>query len=226
MQTITALQYQKKNAERVNVYLDGEFAFGLNALDAATLRQGQQLSDDDIAALKAKDSVVKAVNKGIDLLSYRPRSTQEIRQALADKDISALVIDDAIDQLQALGYLDDRAFARFWVENRTSFKPRGAHALRYELRQKGVSDTVIETVITETEAFDEDDAAYRAAQGRIRRLTGRTQHEFKQKMASFLQRRGFGYDIINRTLNQLIEEIEADTPDFFAPADSDMDFGY
>ena len=55
--TITALEIQKHNQERVNVYLDGEFAFGLTVLEAARLKKGQALSDNEISALRAKDSV-------------------------------------------------------------------------------------------------------------------------------------------------------------------------
>src|SRR5262245_49714276 len=111
MQTITLLERQKNNPERVNVYLDGEFAFGLNELDAVPLRKGQQLSESEIDELRQKDAVVKAVDYAANLLSYRPRSTQEIRERLLKQSFNDVVADAAIDKLQRLGYLDDRAFA-------------------------------------------------------------------------------------------------------------------
>ena len=219
MQTITLLERQKKNKERVNVYLDGEFAFGLNEMDAVLLKKGQQLSEIEIAELRQKDAVAKAFDTGVNLLSYRPRSTQEIRQRLLKKSIDELVVEAAIDKLQRLGFLDDRAFARFWIEDRNRFKPRGRRALSYELRNKGIADSITQELLDEL--VDEADGAYEAAQKRVRRMRGKTQREFKQKIGAFLQRRGFNYEAVNGALTQLIQEITDDDPDFFAEAEND-----
>jgi regulatory protein len=72
--TITALRFQKRNKNRVNVYLDGQFAFGLVAIEAARLRVGQTLSDNDVARLQMRDEVERAYERALNFLSYRPRS--------------------------------------------------------------------------------------------------------------------------------------------------------
>lgn len=214
MPTVTRLERQKRHTDRVNVYLDGDFAFGLNELDAAPLRTGQQLSDEEVNELRHKDTIVKAVNKAVDLLAYRPRSTQEIRRKLADKDYPDAAIEAAIQRLERLGYLDDRSFATFWIENRNRHKPRGPQALRYELRNKGVADRIINELLDDL--VDEQEAAYDAAQARIRRLRGYTEYEFKRKLGAFLQRRGFGYEATNQALARWIEELQLADPDYFA----------
>ncbi|MEL6525574.1 MAG: hypothetical protein AAFQ07_07675 [Chloroflexota bacterium] len=73
MPKVTLLEQQKNNKERVNVYLDGEFAFGLNIMDAMTLKKGQELDAIQIAELRNKDAIVKATDAAANLLSYRPR---------------------------------------------------------------------------------------------------------------------------------------------------------
>lgn len=221
MREITQLERQQKDTTRINVYLDGTFAFGLNEVDAAALRTGQTLSEADIAALRHKDDIVKAVNRGVDLLSYRPRSTQEIRERLAQRDTPDAVIELAIERLQDLGYLDDVAFARFWIEGRDRHKPRGHRALRYELRDKGIAQSIIDDLLDEL--VDEDDAAYRAAEGRVRRLRGHTQHEFKQKIGAFLQRRGFSYGAAQAALDRWMEMLQAEDATYFAQAHGDDD---
>lgn len=219
MPKITRLEQQKRNKDRVNVYLDDEFAFGLNLMDAAHLRKGQELTDSDIAELCQKDAIVKAIGIAVNLLSYRPRSMQEIRQRLRKKDYDEIVIEEAIERMSNLAYLDDTTFARFWIESRNRSKPRGKTALRYELRQKGVADDIIHELLDDL--VDEQSAAYQAAQVRVRRMRGKTQFEFKRKIGSFLQRRGFGYDAVKQALDTLIEELEEDESDFFATADDD-----
>lgn len=214
MPKITRLEYQKKNQDRVNIYLDDEFAFGLNAMDAMQLRKGQELDPAQIAALQHSDAVVKAIDIAVNLLSYRPRSTDEIRQKLKKKEYDPTAIELALERLTSMGYLDDRAFARFWIESRNRSKPRGQRALQYELRNKGVSDAIIHDLLDTM--VDEVAGAYQAAQKRVRRMRGKTQVEFKRKIGAFLQRRGFNYDAVKQALDQLIEEIETDDIGFFA----------
>lgn len=213
MRTVTALEAQKRNKERVNVYLDGEFAFGLNLLDAARLHRGQQLSDAEVQALQASDAVVKAIDQAVRFLSYRPRSLQEVHKHLAGKDIPEPVINEAIEKLQEQGYVDDHSFARFWVQNRSAFKPRGSRALRYELRQKGVKASIIDQTLGEY--LDETSAAYQAASGRTRRYRGSTRAVFQQKLGAFLQRRGFDYDTCRECIMRLQDELDAEDEDFF-----------
>ncbi|MBN1681432.1 MAG: RecX family transcriptional regulator [Anaerolineae bacterium] len=210
--TITALEVQKRNKERVNVYLDNEFAFGLPLIEAARLHKGQVLSGDDIAQLRTIDEVTRAVDHAATLLARRPYSAAEIRRNLKSKQIAPDIIDQALARLTQLGYVDDRAFVQFWIENRERFKPRGPRALRVELRQKGITSDLIDEALTE---IDTHDSAYRAAQEKVSRLRGLTQDDFQIKLGAFLARRGFDYgtvrDIVDRLANELLEE----QPDYF-----------
>jgi regulatory protein len=212
MHVITALEVQKKNKERVNVYLDGEYAFSLSLIEAARLRKGQQLAEDEVAALKGQDEVGKAVDRAARFLAYRPRSVQEVRRNLQEHKTEPEVIEAAIERLSAMGYLDDTAFARFWVQNRNEFKPLSPKALRYELRQKGVPSDIIDEALASLEA---DELAYRAARSRVSRLRQTSKHTFRQKLSTFLQQRGFGYTTIHDVVERLIEELEAQDEDYF-----------
>jgi regulatory protein len=181
-------------------------------MEAAKLRKGQELSEEEIAALRAVDDATRAFDRAVRLLARRPYSTAEIRRYLVSKETALPVIEEVLARMEQLGYLDDRAFALFWIESRERFKPRGTRALRYELRQKGVSQDIIEEVFAE---FDAHDSAYRAAQEKVRRLRGATQNDFRNKVGAFLARRGFGYDIVREVIDQLIRELQEEQPDYF-----------
>ena len=122
---ITDLKVQKRNRERVNVYLDGEFAFGLPLSEAARLRRGQFLSDEDIERLKAMDAYARARDAALRYLASRPRSEAEVRQYLARKGFDDPTVNRVIGRLHEWGYLDDEAFARSWVQDRERFRPQG-----------------------------------------------------------------------------------------------------
>ncbi len=203
--TITRLVVQKHNPERVSVYLDDEFAFGVDILAAAGLRKGQALDDAAIATLRADDDRHRAYLAAVRLLGLRPRSREEIERALRTKQYEEAVIEAAIERLVAEGLIDDAEFARFWSENRTTFRPRGTRALRYELRQKGVANEDMEDALA---AVDEDEAAFAAVERKAEAWRNLPEDEFKQKVLNFLARRGFGYGTARGVLQRLRDDMD------------------
>ena len=206
---ITALTQQKRNRQRVNVYLDGEYAFGLARIVAAWLEVGQELSAEKIARLKEEDGREMAYQRALNLLSYRPRTQAEIRKKLEEHEFSEADIAYTLERLQRSGLLDDAAFARAWVDNRNEMRPRGRRALSFELRRKGVAPEVIEQTL---EAIDEEQLAYRAAQKRARRYKTLDFQGFRKKMYSHLVQRGFGYDAIGAVVERVWQEGQDTNP--------------
>lgn len=203
MKTITGLKTQKRNKDRINVYLDDEFSFGVARIVGAWLKVGQDISDDKIKELLSKDEVEVALQKAINFISYRPRSAKEVSLRLKKYDASEDVIEEVIERLVRGGMLNDSNFAEMWVENRSTFKPRGRKALRVELRHKGITDEAIETSIAD---LDEDELAYRAAFKQARRLKHLEWQDFRKKLYGFLARRGFNYDVISGVVPKVWEE--------------------
>jgi regulatory protein len=197
--TITALRVQKRATKRINVYLDGAYAFPLDlevALEAG-LKPGRELSDDEIARLRAGDDVEKAHDRALAFLSYRPRSTAEVRRSLASKGVAPQVIEEVLERLTRNGLLDDAGFARLWVENREAFSPRSGWLLSQELRQKGLAADDIAAAVPDGEAAQaaNEASAVHAAGRKARSLRHLEQEAFLHKMILFLQRRGFGYEV-------------------------------
>ena len=146
---ITALEQQAHNPERFNVYIDGTFALGIGAelMLKLDLHLDQELSDADLEELKDAEARQQAVERAINYLSFRPRSQAEVRRYLRKKETPPEIIEAVLERLGKLDYVNDRAFASFWVENREEFNPRGAQALRNELRMKGVEREIVDEMV-------------------------------------------------------------------------------
>ncbi len=203
MKKITAIEVQKNSPSRVNIYLDGEFALGLARITAAWLKIGQELSDEKIAKLQADDLRERAYQQAMLYLSYRDRSEAEIRKNLRKHEIPDEVIEGTLERLREARLADDNQFARAWVENRNTFRPRSRRALAMELRQKGLDE---ETVHSAVAGVDEEALAYNAAHKRVNRLKGLEWNEFRKKLSEFLARRGFPYTIIAPTVTKVWNE--------------------
>ena len=204
MSKITAIEPQQKNPQRVSVYLDGEFAFGLTRITAGWLKVGQELSEEKIVALQAEDTNETTYQKALHFLSYRPRSSAEVRQNLTKRGTPEAVVEETITHLQRAGLVNDQEFARAWVENRNNFRPRSKSALLMELRRKGLSDEVVLPVLDVQ--VDEEALAFEAARKYARRLAGLEWLEFRQKLSGFLGRRGFSYSTLSPVVSKVWKE--------------------
>ena len=206
MKKITAITAQKRDPNRVNVYLDGEFAFGLARITAAWLKVGEELEEDKIRKLQADDAKEHAIQQALLFLSYRARSESEIRTNLRKHEIPEDVIEQTIERLRQDGLANDGQFAKAWIENRSTFRPRSRRMLAMELRQKGLDD---ETASIALENIDDEALAYEAASKKIKRFRELDWKEYRKKLAEFLARRGFSYSVISPVVTRLWNETHA-----------------
>jgi regulatory protein len=170
---------------------------------AAQLKVGSYLTAAEIEALQEKGAVEQARQRALRLISRRPRSEGELRKYFERRRVPQAIQDAVIEDLTQSELVDDLAFAKSWVENRNAFRPRGAMALKAELRQKGVSRIAIEEALV---GFDEEAAAFKAGQKAVDRYRHLAWAEFRQKLGAYLGRRGFRFDIISSVVDRLWRE--------------------
>jgi len=202
---ITAIHTGKRQGKRVNIFLDGKFAFSLDAEVAARegLQVDQELSLGQIEALTKADHFHRCLNAAVHYLSYRPRSESEIRERLQRRGFDGASIEAVIARLKEQDLVDDMAFAQFWKDNRQSFSPRSRWLTGFELRRKGVAEDIIDQVV---DTIDDADSAYQAAQNKARGLALSDYQSFRRRLGEYLKRRGFGYEVINQTIGRIWRE--------------------
>lgn len=205
MSKITRIAAGKGREKRVRIFLDGHFAFSLLAEVAVRegLQAGQELTAEQIENLVLSDRYHRCLNAAMRYLGYRPRSEAEIKERLQRRGFDGDSTAKVVARLKEQGLVDDTAFARFWKENRESFRPRSRWLTARELEQKGLSGEVIERVVGEV---DDSDSAYRAALGRAPRFSSADYDGFRRRLGAYLRRRGFNYEVINHTIERIWKE--------------------
>jgi regulatory protein len=201
---ITAIEPQKRKKDRLNIYINGQFGFGLSSKLAEGIAVGQSLTATEIEKLQTLEMIDRAKEATNNYLSYRPRSVQEVRRHLSKKEYSDKVIDEVIVDLSQADLLDDRTFVNYWIEQREAFRPRGRFALRQELYQKGINTEIIDAALAQV---DEYDSAFRAGKKKAIQLAGTEEMEFRKKLGQFLKRRGFEYEIIAEVTKALRDSV-------------------
>ena len=154
------------------------------------------------ASRPARDAppVGDAYDAAVRYLGSRPRSVSEIKRHLRTKRFDEVAQDTAIEQLRAQRYIDDEAFARYWVEQRLRFRPKGDRALVTELMQKGVARETIDLVLGEADPGAEAARARASIRRPMTRWLEMAEPERKRKMHQHLAARGFGYDVIEEVI--------------------------
>jgi len=205
MSKITALRTGRGPRKRVNIFLNGKFAFSLEAEVAAKerLQVEQVLSVEQIEALARSDHFQRCLNAAVNYLGYRPRSESELRGRLHQRGFDGDEVEAVITRLKEQGVVDDMAFAQFWKDNRESFSPRSRRLTSLELRRKGVANDIIDRVV---DVIDDDDSAYRAALIKARGLPRSDYQSFRRRLGEYLKRRGFGYGAINHAVERVWQE--------------------
>lgn len=146
-----------------------------------------------------------SLNAAYRFLSYRPRSEAEIRHRLSQRGFHREVVDSTIKRLRQQNLADDLAFARFWKDNRMSFKPKSRRLIAKELREKQVAAAIVEQV---TEDIDDEATAYTLGAKLVPAITHLDYPHFLRRMSGHLAYRGFAYGVVKRTADLLWQEKE------------------
>lgn len=225
---ITAVDVQKTNPDRVNIFIDEQYAFSLSMIVAAEqrVRPGMELSLQDVVELQAADVYSLGLAAALEFISLRPRSEAEVRQRLRRRypDAPVETFSRILARLKELNYLNDTDFAKYWIENRQAFAPRGRQLLKQELMQKGVARDIIDTALENylEAATEELEAAEGESDGpgveerqalELARKKGRSHAAddwagFYRKLGGYLLRRGYDYGIAGRVTKQVWQELK------------------
>ena len=202
---ISEIHPQKSDPNRVSVFIDGTFAFGVSAEVAASegLRQGRYLSEDEQRAILAREDVAHAYSRAIGYLSHRARSEHEVRKKLTSADHAEEAVDAVLERLKASGYVDDEAFASEYAEVRLG-RGYGPHRVVSELVRRGIPRRLAETSVTCSS--DEEDLRAQVMEllaARAARYESEPDiRKRKKKVYSYLMRRGYPADLIWQLMDE------------------------
>jgi len=201
MPEITSIKPQK-NGKRVNIYLDNKFGFGIDLENFVVLglKEGSNYSEEEIDKIIKKAQLQKTLDKLLRFATFRPRSEKEIKDWLKKKEVHESIFDELFEKLDRLELVDDEKFAKWWIDQRLSFKPRGKRALSFELFQKGIDKGIVNKVLEDSKV-DEVKIAKNLLEKNDYKWKKYKGMEARQKKSQFLVRKGISWDSIRKLIN-------------------------
>ena len=205
---ITAIEVQKRNKDKVNLYLDGEFACSLTAESVvrARLKIGQELSEEKLREILATSETELAFKKALDYISRAMKTEKQVKDYLCLKGFDALAAERAVEKLKEYKYADDLQFAALYVE--MNGRQKGARRIKAELLQKGIDETKAEQALL---MLSEERSSESAAALADKFMRGKA-NDFKNlvRLSRFLAARGFDYETINKIVDGRKNEHDRD----------------
>lgn len=197
----------QKDKNRVNIFLDGKFAFGvsLELVLKRGIKVGKELSEDQLKQLEKESDIEKIYARALRFATVRPRSEKEIERWFKRKAIEPQKTAEVFNRLKSLKLVDDEEFAKWWISQRSQFRPKGKIALIAELKQKGLGREIIEKAL-EKQDLPERELAKEAAAKKFAGLSKLSVEKKKEKLLSFLGRRGFSWEAAKDAVDEILKE--------------------
>lgn len=205
MPIITSIK-QQKNKNRVNVYLDDVFGFGIDLDNFAllNLRVGIEYSEEEIEKIIKKAEFQKTLDKLYRFAMVRPRSEKEVKDYFRRKEVHESIQKELIEKLKHLELLDDLKFAKWWIDQRIQFKNKSKRIIIQELRMKGISQNNIDDAFGET-VIDEEKMAKELIDKKMYKWKNLEPREARQKMSQYLAGKGFSWEVIEKVISLTLD---------------------
>ncbi len=148
------------------------------------------------------------LNRTLRFLSFRPRSEKEIQDYLKKKQVDEITSQEIIDKLKEHKFLNDEEFAKWWIEQRTLVKPRAWRIIKIELKQKGISNEILDSVISnfKFQISNDEEMAMQLAQKRLSRYKNLAKQEVYQKLGRYLASKGFSWETVKKSIDEVFSK--------------------
>lgn len=211
MAVITKIEAQKKNQDRVNIYVNNEFFMAIytELVYSFNLKKGIEIDENQLKNLLKDEMYIKAKNKSLNILSKADQSEKKIKEKLSSE-FEEDTIDKVIDFLKRNNFINDDMLAQKIVNTNVNLNKCGKNKIRQNLYIKGIDKNSIDDALSEIDDNIEYENAMYLAKKRYNRVKNEDKGKISQKISQHLAYKGFNYDIIKRVLNKLLNFDEYD----------------
>lgn len=206
MSVITKIEVQKKNQDRVNIYVDEKFFMAIykELVFTFNLKKGDNIEEDHLRKILKDEMFLKGKNKALNILSKASQSEKKIREKLIP-DFEEDVIDEVIEFLKKYNFINDNELASKIVNTNVNLNKYGKNKIKQNLYNKGIEKSAIDEAISEIDQEAEFENALHLAEKRYARVKNEDPKKAYSKVANHLAYKGFSYDIIKSVLNKIFK---------------------
>lgn len=216
MKKITKIEYQKNNKDRVSIYINDNFAFGidLNIMIKYSLAKNMELDEEFIEEILKAEEEINVYNYALSVLARNAKSEKQLRIKLKDKGYDLQFIDKAIIKLKQQKYLDDERYSEMLINSKINISKYGKRKIKEALYEKGIDREIIEEKIKMVTEEDELERAYSLGIKKFKTLKEVDTRKNSIKLSNYLVNKGFDYSIVKKAVSKVLDNNCDELEDF------------
>lgn len=207
MNIITKIEVGKRNKERVNIYIDEEYAFSISAelIYKENIKVKDKIDVDSLKKLADEDNYIKCKNTALKTIERTYKSEKELAQKLALKGYDDHIINRTINFMKEYNLLNDNNYATMYVKDKS--RNIGKKKIKYSLLQKGIDEEIIESELEKINNDEVKAIVYEMALKKYKVFSKRENDNYKltQKLYRFLMGKGYDYDLIKDVVKSIVK---------------------
>ncbi|MPM38124.1 Regulatory protein RecX [bioreactor metagenome] len=207
MKKITKIEYQKKNKDRFNIYLDDSYAFAvdMNVMIKYSLAKNMELDDDFISEILTAEEEMNAYNYAVNLLSRAPKSEKELKMKMQDKGYDVIFIENVIKKLREQRYIDDERYSEMFISSKINTSKDGRRKIKEALYNKGINKEIIDEKLSSVSEEEEIERAFLLAKKKLASMKEEDTRKKTLKLSNYLINKGFEYSTVKKVVSSLLK---------------------
>lgn len=203
---IIDIKPQVRNPQRKTLIFDDGSVFGISedVFISHKFEIGSEISEDLFNETINDELKVKVYNSALRLLAYRMRSCAEMKRRLAEKKYPKNTIEEIIDKLLNIGYLNDTEFAEAFAHDKVKSKKIAPITLRMEFIPHKIDSEILEKTIKKIyEKYPISDLIKQLLEKKKIQFGMKLEQKTKKRIQDLLKRKGFSWNEISAVFNEL-----------------------
>ena len=207
MNIITKIEEGKRNKERVNIYIDNEYAFSVSKeiLYKENLKVDDTVNIEDLREIVKKDNYIKCKNSALRIVERSYKSERELKDKLLLKGYDKDSIEKTMEFLKEYNFLSDNNYTKMYVKDKS--KVQGKNKIKFDLYRKGIDEEIIQEELSSIDEEDEREVAYNLVLKKYNVISKRESDKYKlsQKLYRYIVSKGYTYDIASYAIKKVLE---------------------
>ncbi|WP_392486679.1 recombination regulator RecX [Haloimpatiens sp. FM7315] len=215
---ITKIEVQKRNKDRVNIYIDEEFSFACNMelVYSYGLKKDMEVNKEHLKSITEEDNYLKGKKYALKVLEKTYKTESEMREKLFKNGYNEEESNRIIDFLKEYKFIDDIRYANMYIKDKS--KTAGKNKIKYDLLKKGLKEDLVNESICKIDSLLEFENAFSIAEKKYNRYS-KTEASFKlyKKIGDSLVRSGYDFQIVSDVISKLKDKYKISSFDFEEP---------
>lgn len=212
MAVITKIEVQKRNNDRVNIYLDNEYAFSISMelVYKESLKVKMEIDVERLKDIADKEGYLKCKNTALRIIERSFKTEKEIRDKLKEKEYTDNQIEKTVEFLREYNFINDESYVKAYINDKLA--TRGRQKIKYDLIRKGVDRNLIDEKLSCIDSNDEKNTAFNLAKKKYNSIKKSESDTYKLsgKLYRFLMSKGYNYELVKDVVKEVINVDEED----------------